>query len=254
MNIAIIEDEKHAAERLIKMIAEILPQANFYPPIDNIDEAISLLNASKQIDLIFLDIHLADGNAFEIFKSVPLHFPIIFTTSYDQYALKAFELNSIDYLLKPIQKEKLQRAIDKFLNRKEKFMLNQLIAEQLSKMITSAPPIYKETFLITFRDKLIPVPVKEFALFEIKNGVIYGYCENGKVYTLEERSLDELSQQLNPKYFFRTNRQFIVNKKAIKEASHYFNGKLLLNISINLKEKIIISREKAAEFKKWMEE
>src|SRR5690606_1335654 len=200
MKFLIIEDEPYAAQQLQEMIAGCYNNAEFYPVIDTIEDAVTFLKTARDFDLIFLDIHLSDGQAFEIFESVHTNKPIIFTTAYDQYALKAFELNSIDYLLKPIQKDKLEKALQKFENNNQSFHFTETNLQSL-KQILSGQKIYKENFLVAFKDKWIPVSVESIAFFAIKNGVVMGTKFDKSVVVLEERSLEDLVSQLNPHLF-----------------------------------------------------
>lgn len=253
MNVLIIEDEPLAAKQLKDLIAECLAEAVFCPVIDSVEDAVAILQSSRQIDVIFMDIHLSDGEAFEIFDAVQTDLPIIFTTAYDQYAIKAFEVNSIDYLLKPVSKVKLQKAIAKFEKRNEtddrKFKHTDL--QRLRKLLTDTS-IYRENFLISFKDKLLPVPVKEFAWFEIKNGVVMGTRFDKTAVALEERSLDELAAVIDPKQFYRANRKYLINKLAVKVIAHHFNGKLIATLLPSPPEPVLISREKGTAFKSWI--
>ncbi|MEN2436743.1 LytTR family DNA-binding domain-containing protein [Weeksellaceae bacterium A-14] len=251
MKFLIIEDEPYAAQQLQEMITAYYKDAVFYPIIDSVEDAVSFLKKERDFDLIFLDIHLSDGQAFEIFESVQTNRYIIFTTAYDQYALKAFGLNSVDYLLKPIQKDKLEKALQKFENNNHSFYFTKNELQRL-KQILSGQKIYKENFLVAFKDKWIPVSVESIAFFEIKNGVVVGIKFDKSVVVFEERSLEDLASQLNPHLFFRANRQYLVSRKAIKEITQYFNGKILLSLSLEVSDPIVISREKSSDFKQWM--
>ena len=253
MKILIVEDEPNAARQLKELIVACETSATFEPDIDNVEDAISWFQSGKTADLVFMDIHLSDGLAFQIFESLETFVSIIFTTAYDQYAIKAFEVNSIDYLLKPISKEKLEKALSKAKKQRQFQPLNlaHLNLERLQKMF-SETKIYKENFLVPFRGKLLPVPAKDFAWFEIKNSVIIGTRFDKTSLILEERSLDELTKLVNPEYFYRSNRQFLINRTAIKEVAQYFNGKLHVTMFPAPSEAVVISREKSSDFKEWM--
>jgi len=253
MNILIIEDEPNAARQLKEMILRHRPGAIIGPIMDSID-AVTLYLNQNSVDLMFLDVHLSDGHAFSIFDKVEFTCPIIFTTAYDQYAVKAFEVNSIDYLLKPMSEERLVKALKKFDrlshdNKAEAF--DSTYMERLHKFL-SLKEEYKQSFLIPYKDRLLPVPVRNFAWFEIQQSVITGMMFDGVVHVLEERSLDELNKVLDPRQFYRANRQFLVNKSALKEVVQYFNGKLLLKMAPNPSKKVIVSREKVSHFKRWI--
>ena len=236
------------------MIAECRPTACFGPFIDSVEAAVIYLNGTHTVDLIFLDVHLSDGHAFNVFEKVEVNCPVIFTTAYDQYAVKAFEVNSIDYLLKPMNKERICKALEKFdeySGGKQSGGLDEAYIDRLHKLL-SARDDYKQSFLVPYKDKLLPVPVKDFAWFEIQQSVVTGTRLDGVIHVLEERSLDELAKFLDPRQFYRANRQFLVNRVALKEVVQYFNGKLLVKMAPQPTDKIIISREKVTQFKKWV--
>ncbi|MGN6211095.1 LytR/AlgR family response regulator transcription factor [Parafilimonas sp.] len=253
MDILIIEDEPNASRQLKEMILLHRPEINIVAEIDNVDDSIAYFSAGKTADLMFVDIHLSDGQAFEIFESVKIFIPVIFTTAYDKYAIKAFEVNSVDYLLKPLSSEMVEKAINKF--EKQSSHKNEALSRQQIQnlqQLLSANNIYKENFLIPFKDKLLPVAVKEFAWFEIKNGIVAGKTFSNETILLEERSLDELAEVINPADFYRANRQYLIHKKAIKEISHHFNRKLIVTITPGPALPVIISRERVSHFKEWM--
>lgn len=254
IRILVIEDEPNAARQLTDMIAAYRPDAAFAPVIDSVEAAQHFLAAHPAIDLIFLDIHLADGHGFDLFESIEINCPVIFSTAYDQYAIRAFEVNSLDYLLKPISEERLQKAIDKFEKQRlaqQADFANPAYLQRIHSLLADTTR-YKETLLIPYRDRLLPLQVKDFAWFEIRSGIVSGTLLNGTAHVLEERSLDELAKYINPVQFFRANRQFVINRAALKEVHHYFNGKLLLKMQPESKEKIIVSREKVPQFKTWV--
>lgn len=253
MNILIIEDEDSAAAQLTSMVAAHFDGARFAPVIDNIAEARDFLAAQPAIDLIFLDINLSDGLSFSIFKDLEIDIPIIFTTAYDEYAIQAFELNSIAYLLKPIRPEKLEQAIAKFkrLDSRHKMIPDMVSIENVRKLI-NAEAAYKRNFLVPYKDRLIPLHVNDIAWFELQHGLVRGITHNKATYIMEEKSLEELSEILNPWEFYRANRQFLVSRKAIKDVQHYFNGRLYVNVSPPPQEKILISKARSNHFKTWM--
>lgn len=253
MHILIIEDEESAATQLMTMATQHFDSVLFAPVIDNIEEARNFLTAQPTLDLIFLDINLSDGLSFSIFKDLVIDIPIIFTTAYDQYAIQAFELNSIDYLLKPIRTEKLIQAIEKFkrLDHRHKMVPDTLSMDNVRKLINAAAA-YKRNFLVPYKDRLIPLQVTEIAWFELQHGLVRGMTHNKATYLMEEKSLEELSDILDPGEFYRANRQFLVSRKAIKEVQHYFNGRLYVNVVPAPQEKILISKARSGHFKAWM--
>lgn len=253
MKILIIEDEERAAAQLRDLVGSIIADAIFAATIDNIEDAAEFLASDPEIDLIFLDIHLSDGSSFEIFREVKVDIPVIFTTAYDQYAIRAFEVNSIDYLLKPIRKEKLQQAIEKFLRLegKQRTAIDETMLDKLAQMIGGAKK-YKQHFLIPHKERLIPVSAAEIAFFQIAEGVVTATRFDKRQLQMEEKSLEELSGVLDPVRFYRVNRRFLVSREAIREIEYYFNGRLFVRLLPEPGEKILISKAKAGSFKEWM--
>lgn len=253
MNILIIEDEDSAATQLAAMVAVHFDKVNFAPVIDNVEEARDFLMAKPAIDLIFLDINLSDGLSFSIFKDLVINIPVIFTTAYDQYAIQAFELNSIDYLLKPIRKEKLALAIEKFkrLENRQQMMPDLLSIDKVRQLI-HAEGAYKRNFLVPHKDKLIPLSATDMAWFELQHSLVRGMTHKKVTHYMEEKSLEELSAVLDPWEFYRANRQFLVSRQAIQDIQQYFNGRLYVNVVPTPPEKIIISKAKAGHFKAWI--
>ncbi|HEY8895709.1 MAG TPA: LytTR family DNA-binding domain-containing protein [Niastella sp.] len=252
MKIAIIEDEEMAVQQLKSLLPACIANADVVAVIDTVEDAVTWLNTRPAVDLLFMDIHLADGSCFAIFQQCKIDIPVIFTTAYDQYAIRAFEVNSIDYLLKPVRNERLQQALDKFqrLTNQRPMALSRQQLQLISHEVTKATS-YKRHFLIPYKDKLIPVQADEFAWFEIKSGVVRGITFDKKHWLLEE-TLDELADTLNPEAFYRANRQFLVSRKAIKEVEYYFNGRFCLHMLPVPEEPVLISKAKAGRFKDWM--
>lgn len=252
MKILIIEDEEHAVRHLLRLIEECVDAPNIQSVIDNVEEAVEFLSGNPPLDLIFLDIYLADSISFEIFRQVHVDTPIIFTTAYDEYAIQAFDLNSIDYLLKPIRRENLEKALDKFhrLGNRQNLVLDAGAVRLLTDLI-GGPASYKQSFLLSHRERLIPVATDDFAYFEIRNEVVRGVTFEHRQFLMDE-TLQELDDQLNPATFYRANRQFLVNYRTIVDIEHYFNGRLLLNLEPAPEEKVLISKARAGEFKEWM--
>ena len=252
MKIAIIEDEEMAVQQLKSGLTETVAAADFVAVIDTVEEAVAWLRTRPAVDVIFLDIHLADGSCFSIFQQCKMDIPVIFTTAYDQYAMQAFEVNSIDYLLKPVRNERLQQAMDKFqrLNNSNQVVITEQQLQHITREITKAAN-YKRNFLIPYKDRLIPVQADDFAWFEIKGGVVRGITFDKKYFLLEE-SLDELAEALSPETFYRANRQFLVSRKAIQEIEYYFNGRFCLHLLPNPDEPVLISKARAGKFRDWM--
>lgn len=247
MKILIIEDEDLAAQMLQKLIKEVEPEAEILAKLQSIEESVDWLENNPMPDLMFADIHLADGSAFVIFENVNVTCPVVFTTAYDEYALKAFEVNSIDYLLKPINREELVRAFNKFNNLGMKSISSKM---PLVSANGDEPKKYKSYFLVPSRDRLIPMSINNIAY-------VYTGNKNVKVTMLDRSSftlnlnMDEIMSQLDPAKFFRANRQFIVSKEAIKDLTVWFGNRLALNLKIETPEDVLVSKARVNEFKEW---
>jgi two-component system LytT family response regulator len=251
MNIAIIEDETPALNRIKKLIAEVVPIAQIIFTADSIASAIKQFQLFPNIDLAMLDIELADGQSFEIFKQVNITCPVIFTTAYDEFALKAFKLNSIDYLLKPIDKDELKKSFEKFQALKGQQSNYQAQLQYLVETFYTKPTQIKSRFLIKNGNKLISISVNDIAYFHALDKQVYVLMNDSKKYIVDY-SLDELTQLLPAAMFFQLNRQFIANIDCIKSIHSYFNGKLKVDLLPATNDEVIVSREKASEFKKWL--
>ena len=247
MKALIIEDEMMASQALSKLIGKVSPETEVVGVLQTIAEAKDWFKSNPMPDLVFMDIHLADGSSFAIFDKVNITCPVIFTTAYDEYALKAFEVNSIDYLLKPINKKDLERAMNKF---------NTLTGgadgdyKALATMIEDLKPKWKNYFLLPERDKLVPLAAKDIAYVCIDDKMVKIVSFDRKTYYTNQ-TLDELLEQLEASAFFRANRQYIVSRSAIKDVSIWFGNKLALNLNVEVPDKIIISKARVSEFKQW---
>lgn len=251
MNVLIIEDELTAAENLKYLLKNIEPSITFETVIDTVEGAIDFFNSSHAIELAFFDIHLADGISFDILKKTKVNVPIIFTTAYDEYAIKAFKVNSIDYLLKPIDEDELKESINKFKSIKHTFPLQDQMYHMLQ-LITSNNKTYKNTYLVQQRDTLIPLNVNDIAYFTIDAGVLKAITTDNKSFIIDKK-LEDIAAELNPEVFFRANRQFIVHRNAVENLQIYFQGKLILNVKPKSRVQIIISKAKAPQLKKWID-
>lgn len=252
MKVVIVEDELAASENLIFLLKNLDPTLEVVKVLDTVKSAISFFSRPQEVVLAFMDIHLADGISFEIFDKVRITIPVIFTTAYDQYALKAFKVNSIDYLLKPIDETELSKALEQFRVQTPKEELFDHRMTDLLQMINSRSKSYKSTYLVSHRDQLVPLKTAHIAYLYIDTGVVKAVSRDNKIYLMEGK-LEDLENELDPDQFFRANRQFIVQRDAIDHISHYFNGKLIVNMVPMTKERIVVSRAKAMEFKKWLD-
>jgi two-component system, LytTR family, response regulator LytT len=254
MKILIIEDEELAAERLVQLVRELVPEAVITGPLDTVSASVEHLKSRPDYDLILLDIQLADGKSFSIFDSVSVTIPVIFTTAYDEFALRAFELNSIDYLLKPVNREKLKASFGKLSRLKSYYgeeNPNQRLYEMIRGLKEETETGYRKRFLVSRGESMIPVKDTEIACFYAEDKVVFLMTLAGARYILPG-SLEELSSRLDPVRFFRVNRQFIVSADAIRKVHTYFNFKLKLELSVDPGMDIVVSRSRALAFRSWM--
>ena len=251
MKAVIIEDEIFAAQALQHLIQETDESIEVISILQSIDESVEWFRSHTVPDMVFMDIHLADGSSFAIFDEVSIRCPIIFTTAYNEYALKAFEVNSIDYLLKPINQKDLERAINKYKNLKATPDNNTELINNLIVSIKKGEQAYKSYFLIPERDKLVPLATADIAYICIDVKMVKAVTYANRTCYLD-LSLDELGQQLSPVDFFRANRQFIIARKAVKSLTLWFNSKMVVNLTVPPPEKIIISKAKVSEIKRWL--
>jgi two-component system, LytTR family, response regulator LytT len=248
MKVIVVEDEAGAADNLLLLLKEIAPQTDVLATLASIEQTVEWLSDHAHPDLAFFDIQLEDGLSFEVFRQVEIDFPVIFTTAFDEYAIEAFKVNSVDYLLKPIKEHDLRFSLDKYKRLNKGNVSHALIR----KIIDSMPgPGEGSTFLIHYKDKLIPVADKDFAFFYIDNGLVHGCTHTHQTYPIEH-TVEELEAKLNARQFFKANRQFIVNRAAVKEIEFYFNGRLLLRLSPPAKDAVLVSKARVPVFKEWM--
>lgn len=250
MKVLIIEDEKAAAENLKFLLSEIDNSIQVVGFVESVKEAIAYFKNGSSVELIFMDVHLADGISFEIFEKVDVQIPIIFTTAYDEYAVKAFKVNSVDYLLKPIHEDELKEAIEKFKTKQTVFSVTNRIQEVLQGL-NAEKRTFKSTYLVRNRDVLIPLPVRDVAYFFVDTGLVKAVTVDRKSFILDKK-LEDIENQLDPELFFRVNRQFIVQRGTIESLQHYFNGKLILNMNPKPGHRIIVSKARAPKLKKWI--
>lgn len=249
MKVIIIEDEQFAYEKLAIMLSKVDSTIDIIGHAKSIKEAIELIENSPQIDLAFFDIQLADGVSFSIFDKIDISFPVIFTTAYDNHAIRAFKHNSIDYLLKPIRMADLKSSIDKYEKLWKPAKNNINIIEQLESL---KPIIYKERFTIKVGEHIKMIKIQDISCF-------YSYDKGTFIQTTENRnylidySLDDLAHKINPELFFRVNRKFIVNIDSIKDMIAYTNSRLKIILNSKTDDDIIVSREKVKAFKEWIQ-
>lgn len=250
INAIIIEDEQYAINRLKMIIQEIDQPIDIIACINSIEEAVTWLTTNTA-DLIFLDIHLSDGNAFKIFEQIEVNTPIIFTTAYDEYAMKAFDHLSIDYLLKPISRDRLNQSIEKFqsLRQSQRTENQKHDIQQLIQLIT--PQKSTKRFMVSIGNKIKILPIDQVAFFSFDSKITFIHTKDEKRYPIEQ-SLKNLQETTPESDFFRVNRQFLIHRNTVKEL-HYLSSsrvKVLLNIANDAE--IIVAREKISAFKRWL--
>lgn len=250
MRILLIEDEKPAANLLIKLIKKHFINADIFGNLDSITTTIQWLQDNPTPDLIFCDIQLADGLSFEIFEKVKLSTPIIFTTAFDQYAIKAFQVNAIDYLLKPIDPVDLVRALDKF---KANQIRSTIELDVLKDLLSPSKTNFKSRFLVRYGEKIQSVPVEDISFFNSEERITFLQTHEGKKYVLES-TLEQTEAQVNPTNFFRLNRKYLVSMNAIDEIFSYSNSRLKVTLKNCFDKEILISREKVSDFKSWLDQ
>ena len=248
MKVLILEDETLAAKDLLKTIDQLEEPVDVLAVIKTVKEASEWLSQHEEPQLILSDIQLADASSFELFESHSISCPIIFTTAYDEFALRAFKLNSIDYLLKPIDSDQLSQAISKY----KKLEQVNALQEQLQSLIHNfhQPKAYKERFLVLSRNALVPLHIKEIAYF-MKDEIIFAVTFDNKRYVCDLHSLEEVDKLVDPQLFFRANRQFIIHADAVAKIKSSHKG-LTIELLKPLNTEVAISREKAKQFKEWM--
>lgn len=251
MKILIIEDEAPAFRRLQRILEEINPSIEILDVIDTVKDSVKWLKVHQAPDLIFMDIQLADGISFEIFESIEISTPVIFTTAYDEYTLKAFKVNSIDYLLKPIDKSLLELSLTKFSNLKHAYS-NDIDLKTILHTIQPESKVYKKRFLVKKKDQLLSIKTTDIAYFYSENGMVFFRTASENKFSLDT-SLDSIESQLDPQMFFRINRQCIVNIESIKSSYPYGKGKIMVEVIPKSHNPLVISRDKASSFKKWLD-
>jgi DNA-binding LytR/AlgR family response regulator len=257
MRVVIIEDEYPAADRLQGLLRKVDPGISVIKVLESVSAARQWFpDQAAPPDLIFSDIQLSDGLSFEIYESLQVRCPIIFTTAYDEYAIKAFKVKSIDYLLKPVKQTELATALEKYYDLREDFspVQSQTRIESLLEMLKSPQQeTYKHRFLVMGHDQLIPVGVEDIAYFYTTQDIVYLVKRDGRRHAVDFR-MEQLLELLDPKQFYRLNRQYLCQLTSIRSIHPYFNGRLKLVLQPDPAEEVIVSREKAKSFKTWLGE
>lgn len=253
MTCLIIEDELPAARQLSKLLRELDPSLEIVDVIDSVEDAVKWLRSFPSPELIFMDIQLADGLSFDIFRQTEVKAPVIFTTAYDHYAIQAFKVKSVDYLLKPIQPQELKQAVEHFRQwhqKNETASLDRSTIQQLMSLLNTET--YKERFLVKSGQQLHYIPTSEAAYFFADEGLVFLMSHARKKYPIDY-SLDQLEPLLPPDQFFRINRKFILQLPSIQKISAYFNGRLILELLPAIDADVIVSRDRVNAFKEWLD-
>lgn len=247
IRILILEDEPLVADGLKKHILELLPQAELLAILPSVKKALDWFEKDQEVDIIFSDIQLADGISFDLFKRYEPKCPVIFTTAFDQYAIRAFEVNSVDFLLKPIEKKELQNALEKLRKRRESFAIPEL--RRALERVKSGK-VYLERLLVTVHNSLVPIAIADVSGF-VKEELIFLISREGKRYITDFQTMEELESKLDPAVFFRANRQTIIRIDEVKQIKPTYKG-LEVSLKNPLLQSVEISRERSPQFKRWM--
>ncbi|MCT4637789.1 MAG: LytTR family DNA-binding domain-containing protein [Bacteroidales bacterium] len=249
MNVLIIEDEHHTANRLKQLITELDSTTNIITILSSVESAIEWFKNNTHPDLIFQDIALSDGNCFEIYEEVDVKSPIIFTTAYSEYALKSFKFNSIDYIVKPYDKDDINRVLNKF--RQFSNMFTQPNSDIIKDILKQTKKTVKKRFLVRTGDKYRTIKTTDVAYLMYDEGVVFAITQEAKHPV--DSTITELDMQLDGDIFFRINRKYIVNINSITKISSWFNSRLKLELTPPANEDIVVSRERVKEFKEWLD-
>lgn len=249
MNAIIIEDEKLSAEHLSNLLKRIDASITVIATFDSVKKSVSEFQKGIKADVVFVDVHLADGLSFEIFNKIQIDTPIIFTTAFDEYAIKAFKLNSVDYLLKPIGAEDLRVAIDKL----KKFNQSHTsIVQDIANAYQNLNKQYKNRFMVKMGDSIVSVKTEDVLHFIAEDGITLLITNTSKRYPVDY-TLDQLAELVSPELFFRVNRKVLISINAVQKVSSYFNSRLKINSDLLDDESAIVSRERVNEFKAWLD-
>lgn len=251
INVLIIEDEAKAARELANMLKLIDDTINIITILDSIEQSLQWFSQNKQPDLIFSDIQLADGLCFEIYQKIQVKSPVIFCTAFDEFLMNAFETNAVSYLLKPITKERIEKALEKFHSFRSVFEKDKT-NPNLSELLQQLKFNYKTALLVNQLEKIIPVQVKDIAFFYLDKTTVNITTLNNQKYYLSS-ALDDVEKMIDPALFYRANRQFLINKYAIANAERFFARKLVARLKVDTPETIVVSKAKASDFLQWLE-
>jgi DNA-binding LytR/AlgR family response regulator len=249
MNAIIIEDEKLSAEHLINLLKKIDPEISVLEIFDTVSRTVTAFKNGLKADLLFVDVQLADGLSFDIFSEISIDTPIIFTTAYDEYAIRAFKLNSVDYLLKPVGMEELGSALNKF----KKYSRDEYsdMLQNVVKAYRSIGKQYKSRFMVRIGESIVSVKTEHIAHFIFEDGIVLLATKTNHLYPVDF-TLDQLETMLDPDEYFRINRKVIINIGSIQKTGTYFNSRLKITSAFLQDESSIVSRERVNDFKEWL--
>lgn len=250
MNVLILEDESKTARELAAMLQEFDDSINILAIIDSVEKARQWFLTNESPDLLFSDIHLADGLCFDLFTKIDLQTPVIFCTAFDEYLLSAFDTNAVSYLLKPVNSDQVEKALGKFRRLHGSF--NNTVPVAIAQWSREMRSTYKSTILVNQREKIIPVKTEDIACCYLDNSILYLITFSNQRYFLTT-NLDELERTLNPEHFYRANRQCILHRHAVANAERFFARKLIARLTVPTPEPVIVSKAKASDFLKWLE-
>lgn len=250
MRAVIVEDEEFAAKRLAQMVGKLAPDMELVAELHSVENGTQWFSENEMPDLIFLDIQLNDGYGFDILDGMEEHPPVIFTTAYNEFAIRGFKYNGLDYLLKPIVMDDLKKALEKFKKNLTKSRPSS--EESFDQFKQLFQKEYKHRFMVKVGNQFKSFDVEEIAYFKSHDGMIFLYTHKGQPYPIEY-TIDQLENILNPIHFFRINRKFMVSVKAVEEIHSYFNSRLLLKLLPKEEEQVIVSRERTTNFKRWLD-
>lgn len=250
MKVVIIEDERVTAKDLKRTILAVEPDINIAAMLHSVEEALAYFNEHDDTDLIFSDIQLGDGLSFEVLRKINNLTPVIFCTAYNTYFAEAFEVAGIDYLLKPFTKTAVEKALGKYANLEKKFSQGKPDYKALLGLLETGIAPRKNAVIVRQRDKIIPLEAADIALLYVENGCSFAYTFSKEKFILSE-NLEDLELSFSPS-FFRANRQYLINRKAVKDASHHFNRKIIVNLTIPFNDQILVGKLKATAFVDWL--
>jgi DNA-binding LytR/AlgR family response regulator len=252
MNVLIIEDEPQAAKRMETLMKELEPSVNIVGKIDSVKKAVQWIAGNPPPDLILMDIQLADGISFSIFEKCHVQSPVIFTTAYDEYALKAFKVNSIDYILKPVDKDELSAALKKFKNMKRTAPDTKLLLDNIGQAVQMLTKRYKSRFMIKVGEHLKTIETTSLLYFYSQDKATFCYTVDNRSLILDY-TLEQLEEMTDPAIFFRVNRKYLVSATAITDIISYTNSRLKLKLKGSQDDDIIVARERVQDFKEWLD-